>query len=76
MFLLYVDNYLRRVTEDNKSKTFVCVGITAYTFAKIFPYSYKLHLKKVATPIWKAENTAVEFRHADHVAPSIRNSWH
>jgi hypothetical protein len=23
-----------------------------------------------------AENTAVEIRHADHVAPSIRKSWH
>jgi hypothetical protein len=26
----------------------------------------------VAAPIWKAENTAVGIRHADHVAPSIR----
>jgi hypothetical protein len=25
---------------------------------------------------WKAENTVVGIRHADHVAPSIRKSWH
>jgi hypothetical protein len=28
--------------------------------------------KKVAAPVYKAENTAVGIRHADHVAPSIR----
>jgi hypothetical protein len=26
--------------------------------------------------VWKAENTAVGIHHADHVAPSIRKSWH
>jgi hypothetical protein len=31
--------------------------------------------RKVAAPVWKAENTAVGIRHADHVAPSIRKSW-
>jgi hypothetical protein len=31
--------------------------------------------RKVADPVYKTENTAVEIRHADHVAPSIRNSW-
>jgi hypothetical protein len=31
--------------------------------------------RKVAAPVWKTENTAVEIRHADHVAPSIRKSW-
>jgi hypothetical protein len=30
--------------------------------------------RKVATPVYKIENTAVGVRHADHVAPSIRNS--
>jgi hypothetical protein len=25
---------------------------------------------------WKAENTAVGIRHADHVAPSVRKRWH
>jgi hypothetical protein len=29
--------------------------------------------RKVAAPVWKIENTAVGIRHADHVAPSIRN---
>jgi hypothetical protein len=29
---------------------------------------------KVAAPVYKTENTAVGIRHADHVAPSIRNS--
>jgi hypothetical protein len=28
--------------------------------------------RKVAAPVWKAQNTAVGIRHADHVAPSIR----
>jgi hypothetical protein len=28
--------------------------------------------EKVAAPVYKTENTAVEIRHADHVAPSIR----
>jgi hypothetical protein len=32
--------------------------------------------KKVAAPVYKAENTAVGIRHADHVAPSICKSWH
>jgi hypothetical protein len=27
-------------------------------------------------PVLKTENTAIEIRHADHVAPSIRKSWH
>jgi hypothetical protein len=31
--------------------------------------------RKVATPVYKTENTAVGIRHADHVAPSIRKSW-
>jgi hypothetical protein len=32
--------------------------------------------EKVAAPVYKIENTAVGIRHADHVAPSIRKSWH
>jgi hypothetical protein len=32
--------------------------------------------RKVVDPVWKTENTAVAIRHADHVAPSIRKSWH
>jgi hypothetical protein len=31
--------------------------------------------RKVATPVKKTENTAIGICHADHVAPSIRNSW-
>jgi hypothetical protein len=31
--------------------------------------------RKVAAPVYKAENTAGGIRHADHVAPSIRTSW-
>jgi hypothetical protein len=31
--------------------------------------------RKVAAPVYKTDNTAVEIRHADHVAPSIRKSW-
>jgi hypothetical protein len=27
-------------------------------------------------PVYKTENTAVRIRHADHVAPTIRKSWH
>jgi hypothetical protein len=34
------------------------------------------YLEEVAAPVQKAENTAVGNRHADHVAPSIRKSWH
>jgi hypothetical protein len=30
--------------------------------------------RKVAAPVYKTENTAVEIHHADHVAPSIRKS--
>jgi hypothetical protein len=30
--------------------------------------------RKVAAPVYKTENTAVGIRHADNVAPSIRNS--
>jgi hypothetical protein len=30
----------------------------------------------VAAPVQETENTAVGIRHADHVAPSIRKSWH
>jgi hypothetical protein len=29
--------------------------------------------RKVAAPVYETENTAVGIRHADHVAPSIRN---
>jgi hypothetical protein len=32
--------------------------------------------RKVASPVYKIENTAIGIRHADHVAPSIRKSWH
>jgi hypothetical protein len=32
--------------------------------------------RKVAAPVYKTENTAVGTRHADHVAPCIRKSWH
>jgi hypothetical protein len=32
--------------------------------------------EQVAAPVYKSENTAVGIRHADHVAPSIRKSWH
>jgi hypothetical protein len=31
--------------------------------------------RKVATPVYKTENTAVGIRRADHVAHSIRKSW-
>jgi hypothetical protein len=31
--------------------------------------------RKVASPVYKTENTAVGIRHADHMAPSIRKSW-
>jgi hypothetical protein len=29
--------------------------------------------RKVAAPVYKTSNTAVGIRHADHLAPSIRN---
>jgi hypothetical protein len=32
--------------------------------------------KKVAAPVYKTEITAVGILHADHVASSIRKSWH
>jgi hypothetical protein len=32
--------------------------------------------RKVAVTVQKTKNTAVGIRHADHVAPSIRKSWH
>jgi hypothetical protein len=32
--------------------------------------------RKVVAPVYKAENMAVGVRHTDHVAPSIRKSWH
>jgi hypothetical protein len=32
--------------------------------------------RKVAAPVYKTENTTVGIRHADHMAPSIRKSWH
>jgi hypothetical protein len=32
--------------------------------------------RKVAASVYKAKNTAVGTRHADHVAPSIRKSLH
>jgi hypothetical protein len=32
--------------------------------------------RKVAALVWKAENTAVVIRDADHVALSICKSWH
>jgi hypothetical protein len=31
--------------------------------------------RKVASPVYKTENTAVGIRHADHVAPFIRKGW-
>jgi hypothetical protein len=31
--------------------------------------------RKIAAPVYKTLNTAVGFRYADHVAPSIRKSW-
>jgi hypothetical protein len=36
----------------------------------------KLLDRKVAAPVYKTENTAVRIRHPDHLAPSIRKSWH
>jgi hypothetical protein len=30
--------------------------------------------RKVASPVYKTDNTAVGIRHADHVAPSIRKT--
>jgi hypothetical protein len=30
--------------------------------------------RNVAAPVWKTENTAIGIRHADHVAPFIRES--
>jgi hypothetical protein len=32
--------------------------------------------EKVASPVYKTEITAIGIRHSDHVAPSIRESWH
>jgi hypothetical protein len=32
--------------------------------------------EKFTAPVQKSENTVVEIRHADHVAPFIRKSWH
>jgi hypothetical protein len=32
--------------------------------------------RKVVAPVKKTENTAIGIRQADHVAPSIRRSWH
>jgi hypothetical protein len=31
--------------------------------------------RKIAAPVQKTENTAVEIRHADHVASSNSKSW-
>jgi hypothetical protein len=31
--------------------------------------------RKVAAPVYKTENTAVEIRHADNVASSILKNW-
>jgi hypothetical protein len=31
--------------------------------------------RKVATPVYQTENTAVGIHHADHMAPSISKSW-
>jgi hypothetical protein len=31
--------------------------------------------RRVAAPVYKTENTAVEIRHADHITSSIRKSW-
>jgi hypothetical protein len=31
--------------------------------------------RKIAAPVQKTESTSVGIRHADHVAPSIRDSW-
>jgi hypothetical protein len=30
----------------------------------------------LSIPVWNIENTAIGIRHADHVAPFIRKSWH
>jgi hypothetical protein len=32
--------------------------------------------RKVAAPVWKASNTVVGIRHADHEASCIRKSWY
>jgi hypothetical protein len=38
---------------------------------------FRSYLKeKVAAPVYKTKITAVGIHHADHVAPSIRKSWH
>jgi hypothetical protein len=31
--------------------------------------------RKVTDPVYKTDNTAIEIRHAGHVAPYIRKSW-
>jgi hypothetical protein len=35
-------------------------------------YNRGATFKKTAAPVWKAENTAIGIRHADHGAPSSR----
>jgi hypothetical protein len=48
------------------------VGLERDPLSLVSTIEELLGKKKVATPIYKTENTAVGIRHADHVAPSIR----
>jgi hypothetical protein len=45
------------------------VGLERGSLSLLSTIEELLEKKKVAAPVYKAENTAVEVWHADHVAP-------
>jgi hypothetical protein len=47
-------------------------AIMFFTFSEKF---WSIKIERLLDPVYKAENTAAEIRHADHVAPSIHKSW-
>jgi hypothetical protein len=51
------------------------VGLEPGPLSHVSTIEELLEQKKVAAPVYKAENTAVEIRHADHVARSIREKF-
>jgi hypothetical protein len=53
-----------------------CINIFGWIITMVGLERGPLNLVKVEAPVSKTENTVVVIRHADHVAPSIRKSWH
>jgi hypothetical protein len=52
------------------------MGLLGLLQGQLYFFIFTENFTLVEAPVKKAKYTAVGIRHADHVAPSIRKSWH